>query len=351
MELVARSKLRLEGAWEDHLGYGITREDWQASRVAAASNAGGQAIKSAWARAVPSKELLAVTTGSAIDSTDGAKGASKITTIRPTSGWRAIDWPELTAYRDLFYFLVWRDIKVLYSQTVMGFTWAIIRPVFQMAIFTLVFGRMARVSADGAPYALFSLTGLVPWTYFASALGSSTQSLLTGAALLSKVYFPRLLLPLASTVAKLVDFLVAFPLILLMLAWYRITPSPGVIFLPVLVLIMVLCTAGVGMWLSALAVQYRDVKHATEFVVQILMYAAPVVWPVSLVEEHFGSLARAIYGIYPMAGVIEGFRAAMLGTIPMPWDLIVIGGASAIVLFATGAFFFRRMERRFADVA
>jgi lipopolysaccharide transport system permease protein len=277
--------------------------------------------------------------------------SARITVIQPKTGWQAIDWRELRTYRDLFVFLVWRDIKVLYAQTIMGFTWAIIRPVFQMVIFTIVFGRMAQVRTDGVPYALFSLTALVPWSYFASALTSSTQSLLTSAALLTKVYFPRLILPLASTLAKLVDFAIAFPLIFLLMLWYRVPPTWNALYLPLLVAMMMLCTAGMGMWLSALAVQYRDVKHASEFVVQLLMYAAPVVWPVSLLEQHFGRTAKLAYGLYPMTGVIEGFRAAMLGTTPMPWDLIAIGLVSSVALFTTGALFFRRMERRFADVA
>jgi lipopolysaccharide transport system permease protein len=210
---------------------------------------------------------------------------------------------------------------------------------------------MARLSADGAPYALFALTALVPWTFFAGSLTSATQSVVSSTTLLTKVYFPRLLLPTASAIAKLVDFAIAFPLILLALAWYHVSPTWNIVFLPILVLVMLLAAAGVGMWLSALAVQYRDVKHAVEFVVQILMYAAPVVWPVSLVATHFGTWARLAYGIYPIVGVIEGFRSALLGTVPMPWDLIAIGAVSALLLFTSGALVFRRLERRFADVA
>jgi lipopolysaccharide transport system permease protein len=275
----------------------------------------------------------------------------RTTTIRPQTGWQPIDWRELAAYKDLFRFLVWRDLKVLYAQTIMGFAWALIRPVFQAIVFTFVFGRMAKISTDGAPYAVFSMVGLVPWTYFASALSASTQSLAGASGLLTKVYFPRLIIPTASIIAKLVDFAVAFPLIIVLMIWYRIPLTANVVVLPLLILIMVLTAAGAGMWLSALAVQYRDIKHASEFLVQLLMYAAPVVWPVSLVRQHFGTAVSRLYGLYPMAGVLEGFRSALLGTSPMPWDLVGIGFVSAATLAVTGAFFFRRMERRFADVA
>jgi lipopolysaccharide transport system permease protein len=274
-----------------------------------------------------------------------------VTIIEPLSRWRVLDWRELVAYRDLFVFLVWRDVKVLYAQTVMGFTWAIIRPLTQVILFTIVFGRMAQMPTNGAPYAVFSMVALVPWTYFATAVTSSTQSLISSNNLLTKVYFPRMLIPLTSVVAKLVDLLVSLPLIVVTLLWYRITPTPSAVFIPLLILIMMITAAGVGMWLSALAVQYRDVKHAAEFMIQIMMYAAPVVWPASLIEQHFGAGARLVYGIYPMAGVIEGFRAALLGGMPMPWDLIAIGSVSAIASFLFGGFVFRGMEGRFADVA
>jgi len=265
----------------------------------------------------------------------------------PVRGWRAVDLRELLSYRDLFYFLVTRDIKVLYKQTVLGFGWAILRPVFSMIVFSVVFGRLAKVSSDGIPYPLFSYVALVPWTYFQTSMTQSTGSLIQGARLVSKVYFPRVLLPLAPVIAGLADFVIALSIVAVLMAWYRVAPTVGVVFLPPLVVIMVLTAAAVGLWLSILAAQYRDVRYAVQFLVQLLMYAAPVVWPASLIPAKF----RLLYGLYPMAGVIEGFRSALVGTNPMPWDLIAAGTLSALVLFITGLFYFRRAERVLADVA
>jgi lipopolysaccharide transport system permease protein len=273
------------------------------------------------------------------------------TIIEPKKGWQLIDWRELRDYKDLFYFLVWRDIKVLYKQTVLGFTWAIIRPVFSMIIFTFIFGNLARVSSDGVPYAVFNYVALVPWTYFSTSMTASTMSLVGNTRMLTKIYFPRLVFPMTAVFAKLVDFAIAFLIIGVLMLWYRITPTLNVIFLPLLILLMMLTAAGIGMWLSALAIQYRDIKHAIQFVVQILMYAAPVVWPASLIKERFGETAYMLYGLYPMAGVIEGFRSALLGTNPMPWNLIGMGAIAALIIAISGAFYFRRMERIFADVA
>lgn len=273
------------------------------------------------------------------------------TIIEPKSGWQLIDWQELRQYRDLFYFLVWRDIKVLYKQTILGFSWAIIRPVFSMIVFSVVFGRLANVPSDGVPYPIFSYAALIPWTYFSSAMSDSTNSLITNKNMLTKVYFPRLVIPMTPVLAKLVDFAISFVILGLLMAWYGIVPTWKILFLPLLVLLMILTAAGIGMWLSALAIQYRDVRHAIQFVVQILMYAAPVVWPVSLITEKFGYGVHLLYGLYPMAGVIEGFRSALIGTNPMPWDLILMGTISAVLIALSGALYFRRLERIFADVA
>jgi lipopolysaccharide transport system permease protein len=269
------------------------------------------------------------------------------TIIEPKQGWQLIDWQELREYKDLFYFLVWRDIKVLYKQTILGFAWAIIRPFFSMIVFSIVFGRLAQVPSDGLPYPIFSYTALVPWTYFSTAMSSSTQSLISNAGMLSKVYFPRLVIPMTPVLAKLVDFGISFLLLGLLMIWYGIAPTWNVLFLPVLILLMILTASGIGMWLSALAIQYRDVRFAAPFIVQLLMYAAPVVWPASLIPQQY----RLLYGLYPMAGVIEGFRSALLGTTPLPWDLILMGSASAMTMALFGAFYFRRLERIFADVA
>lgn len=269
------------------------------------------------------------------------------TIIEAKKGWQVIDWRELRQYRDLFYFLVLRDIKVLYKQTVLGFAWAILQPVFSMVVFSIVFGRLAQIPSDGVPYPLFSYAALVPWTYFAGAMNGATNSLISNGAMLSKVYFPRLVIPMTPVLAKLVDFVIALAIVAVLMLWYRTPPTWNVLYLPLLVLLMVLTAAGIGMWLSALAIQYRDVRFAISFLSQLLMYAAPVVWPVSLVPIEY----RLVYGLYPMAGVIEGFRAALLGSAPMPWDLIGMGTVSALLLALSGAFYFRRMERVFADVA
>lgn len=271
--------------------------------------------------------------------------------IEATSGWRLLDLKELVDYRDLFFFLVLRDVKVIYHQTILGFAWAIIRPFFQMIIFTVIFGNMAKISSDGAPYALFSYVALVPWTYFQTAMTASTTSLVTSAKMITKVYFPRLVVPLTSVLAKLVDFVISFLLIFGLMIYYDAPLRLEMVTLPILIVLMVMTAAGIGMWLSALTIQYRDIKHATQFLAQFLMYAAPVVWPVSLISENYGETARLLYGLYPMAGVIEGFRSAIIGTNAMPWDLIGIGTFSAVLIFVTGAFYFKRMERRFADVA
>ncbi len=267
--------------------------------------------------------------------------------IEPKSGWRLIDWKELWAYRDLFFFLVWRDVKVLYKQTVLGFGWAILRPLFSMVIFSVVFGRLAKVPSDGVPYPIFSYAALLPWTYFSTSLTYSTTSLVTNTNLITKVYFPRLVIPMTPVLTGLVDLGIASSILALMMLWYGIAPTVNIFFVPVLILLMMLTAAGVGMWLSALAVRYRDIKHAIQFIVQALMYAAPVVWPVSLIPQHY----RLLYGLYPMAGVIEGFRSALIGSTPMPWDLIGVGTLSALILALSGALYFRRMERVFADVA
>lgn len=269
------------------------------------------------------------------------------TIIEPKKGWQLVDWQELWHYKDLFYFLVWRDIKIIYKQTVMGFSWAIIRPVFSMIIFTIVFGKLAKVPSDGIPYPIFSYAALVPWTYFAAAITKSTESLITNSGMLTKIYFPRLVIPMTPVLAGLVDFAIAFTLLIGMMFWYGYLPTLNIFFIPMLMLLMVMTAAGIGMWLSALAIQFRDVKHAVQFIAQFLMYAAPVVWPVSLIPEQY----RLIYGLYPMAGVIEGFRSSLIGVNPMPWDLIGIGALSATIVFVSGMLYFRRMERIFADVA
>jgi len=273
------------------------------------------------------------------------------TLITPPSGWQVINWRELFNYRDLLYFLVLRDIKVVYKQTVLGFAWAIIRPFMSMVIFTIIFGNIAQVSSDGVPYPLFSYVALVPWTYFSTSMIASTNSLVGNTGMLTKIYFPRLVFPLAPVFANLVDFAIAFGVIGVLLVIFQWLPTYNVIFLPLLVVLMMLTATGIGMWLSALAIQYRDVRHAMTFVSQAMMYAAPVVWPVSSLVERFGETAGYLYALYPMVGVIEGFRSAILGTTPMPWAYVGIGFVSSLVVAISGAYYFKRMERVFADVA
>lgn len=269
------------------------------------------------------------------------------TVIRPQKGWRLIDLKELREYKDLFYFLVWRDIKVRYAQSVLGVGWAVIQPVFTMIVFTIVFGKLAKIGSDGVPYAIFSFTALVPWTYFSTALTGASGSLVTGSGMLTKVYFPRIIIPMAPVLGKLVDFGIAMLLLFGMMVWFKTMPTVWVLTLPLLILLMMLTAAGLGMWLTALSIQYRDIKYGMSFAVRLLMYAAPVVYPASLIPDKY----RLFYGLNPMAGVIEGFRSALLGTRSMPWDLIAVGSTTAIVIAISGAFYFRRMERIFADVA
>jgi len=277
---------------------------------------------------------------------DLAPHAPELTVIEPSSGWQLIDWRELWRYRDLFYFLVWRDVKVRYAQSVLGIGWAVVQPVFSMIVFTIVFGNLAKVASDGVPYAIFSYTGLVPWAYFSSALTGASSSLVSAAGMISKVYFPRLIIPLTAVLSNLVDFAIALLILFGLMVWFGTSPTIGALLLPLLVLLMMLTAAGLGMWLTALAIQYRDVKYGLSFAVQLLMYAAPVVYPASAIPHRY----RLLYGLNPMAGVIEGFRSALLGSQPMPWDLLLMGTITAMIAFISGALYFRRMERIFADV-
>ena len=266
----------------------------------------------------------------------------------------ALNWRELYEYKDLFFFLVWRDIKVLYAQTVLGFGWAILRPVFTMLVFSLVFGRLANMPSDGLPYPLFAYAGLLPWLYFSTAFTRSAESLLSNAKLLSKIYFPRIIIPFTPVLAGLVDFAISSLVLVCLMAWYGVYPDANIVLFPLLVLLMLITSVGMGLWLSALAIQYRDIRHANQFLSQLLMYTAPVVWPASLIAENFpeySQVIRSIYGLYPMAGVIEGFRSVLLGSGSVPWDLIISGSFSAILILLTGIVYFRKKEKIFADVA
>jgi lipopolysaccharide transport system permease protein len=224
--------------------------------------------------------------------------------------------------------------------------WAVIQPLFSMLVFTVIFGRLAKVDSNGVPYAIFSFTALVPWNYFANAVTEGSSSLVTNANMLSKVYFPRVVLPLASVVARCVDFLIALVFLAVLMMWFGVCPTWNVLALPLLIVILVLTATGLCLWFTALAVQYRDIAYAMTFIVQLLMYAAPVVYPTTSIPERF----QLWYSVNPMTGVIEGFRAALLDTIPMPWQWIGIGAVSAVILFLTGLVYFRSRERIFVDV-
>ena len=271
--------------------------------------------------------------------------------IEAKKKWRLFDFKELIQYKDLLYFFVLRDITVLYKQTVLGFMWAILNPVFQMVIFSVIFGSLAKISSDGIPYPIFSFTAILPFNYFSQSLSGASASLIGNAGVFTKVYFPRIIIPLTPVISKLADFFIAFLILIAMMIYYNIVPNMNIVFLPLLILLMILTSSGIGMWLSSLSIQYRDVKFAISFITTFLLYAAPVVFPASLVLEKFGYTYYLLYGIYPMAGVIEGFRSSLLGFNPMPWDLILMGSISSVIFFITGAFYFKRTERIFADVA
>ena len=266
--------------------------------------------------------------------------------IKPLRGWRQINIGEIWSYRELLYFLVWRDIKVRYKQTVLGASWAIIQPFFTMVIFSIFFGRLAKIPSDGIPYPIFSYAALVPWTFFAHGLTQSTNSLVTSSNLIKKVYFPRLVLPIAAVLSGCVDFVLAFIVLLGMMLFYGIVPTVHIIWLPFLLLLALVTSLGVGIWLTAMNVQFRDVRHAVPFLVQAWLFATPIAYPSSLLSEPW----RTLYGINPMAGVIEGFRWALLGTKTVPGPIIFVSTLVAVGLLISGAFYFRRVEKSFADV-
>ncbi|MDQ3194685.1 MAG: ABC transporter permease [Bacteroidota bacterium] len=261
------------------------------------------------------------------------------------------DFRELLYYKDLLYFFVLRDITVLYKQTVLGILWAVLNPLFQMVVFSVVFGQLANISSDGIPYPIFSYTAILPFNYFSNSLAGASNSLIGNTSVFTKVYFPRILIPLTPVISKLADFSIAFVILIGLMIFYNIVPTANLVFLPLLILLMIFSSLGIGMWLSSLAIQYRDVKFAISFITTLLMYSAPVVFPASLIEEQFGYTYYLLYGLYPMAGVIEGFRSSLLGFKPMPWDLIGMGSISAVIFFISGAMYFKKTERIFSDVA
>ena len=267
------------------------------------------------------------------------------TLIQPTTGWIRLNLRDLWRYRELLFFLVWRDIKVRYKQTALGAAWAILQPLLSMIVFTVVFGRLAKVPSDGIPYALFTYTALVPWQLFAYALTESSSSVVLNERLITKIYFPRLVIPLASVLAGLVDFSIALPLVAGMMLWYHRTPSWVVLTLPFFMILALATALGVGLWLAALNVQYRDVRYTLAFIVQFWLFASPVAYSATLVPVRW----RLWYGLNPMAGVIQGFRWALLGA-PAPGAMLAVSTVVVMMVLIGGLYYFRRMERTFADV-
>jgi len=290
------------------------------------------------ATSVPAPSVTAVEQG---------RDALPVLRIEPSSGWVSLRLGELWEYRELLYFLVWRDIKVRYKQTALGAAWAILQPVLTMVVFSVFFGRLAKVPSDGIPYPVFALAALVPWQLFAYAVSESTNSLVVSQNLIKKVYFPRLVVPIASVLAGLVDFAISFLVLLGLMAYYGIRPTPAIAVLPLFILFAVASALSVGLWLSALNVQFRDVRYTIPFLTQFWMFATPVAYPSSLVPEKW----RALFGLNPMAGVVEGFRWALLGKSTSPGPLLWVSIVAVVGLLLGGLMYFRRMESTFADVA
>ena len=270
---------------------------------------------------------------------------TSVSIIKPPSGWNFVDIKELVEYRDLFFFLVWRNIKVMYAQTILGFLWAILNPFIQIIIFSIIFGKVANVYTDGIPYLLFSTVAIIPWAYMSDAMTLSSQSLVAGQNMLGKVYFPRLIFPLTSVLSKLVDFLISLLLLFAILIYFQVKPTWNLLFLPILILFMVIVPAGVGMWLSALAIRFRDVKFAMSYVLRLLIYTAPIVYSATSIPDKY----RLLYSLNPIVGVIEGYRSCLLGTV-MNWEFILPGLFTSILLFISGVVYFKKMERVFVDV-
>jgi len=269
--------------------------------------------------------------------------------IEPSSGWKPLDLADLWRYRELFGFLVWRDVKVRYRQTVLGATWAVLQPLGNMLIFTLLFGRLAGMPSDGIPYPLFALAGLLPWTFFASALGNAGSSLVGSTHLITKVYFPRMIIPAAAVLAGLVDMMISLLVMGGLMAWYGVVPDRAVAMLPLLIILTALIALGMGMWLAALHVRFRDIRYLLPFLIQIWMFATPVIYPASLMPERY----RITYFLHPLSGLIEAWRVALLGGVngaQPDWSVIGISGGTGLLILLGAAYDFRRMERSFADL-
>jgi len=285
---------------------------------------------------------MAVTDRSLV-STQQVRNEAKV--IEPPKGWQMVDIRELFAFKDLLFFLIKRDIKVLYAQTILGFAWAILNPLIQIVVFTVIFGQVAQLDTGDVPYFLFSTVAIIPWTYMSDAMASSSQSLVGGSSMLGKVYFPRLIFPLTPVFAKMVDFLISLVLLVAVLVYYGVSVTPNMLLLPIFMAWMVCVPASIGFWLSSLAIRFRDVRFAMTFVIKMLIYSAPILYSAAEIPEEY----RFWYSLNPIVGVIEGFRACLLGS-PIPWEYIVPGMIVTVFLLMTGAVYFRRMERVVVDV-
>jgi lipopolysaccharide transport system permease protein len=278
--------------------------------------------------------------------TTASTNRKNILRIQSSKGWVPLKIRDLWEYRELVYFLMWRNVKIRYKQTALGASWAIIQPFMTMLVFSLFFGRLAKVPSDNIPYPIFSFAGLVPWTFFSNSLALASNSLIGSAHLITKVYFPRLAIPIATVLSGVVDFAVAFLMLLVMMLYYGVTPMVRMMWLPVFLLLALVTSLGVALWLSALSVEYRDVQHVMPFILQFWLFATPIAYSSSMLSEPW----RTLYGLNPMVGVVEGFRWALLGANTRPGPIIIVSSLAALVVLIGGAFYFRRMERTFADM-
>ncbi|MGQ0792549.1 MAG: ABC transporter permease [Deltaproteobacteria bacterium] len=271
--------------------------------------------------------------------------ARQIFLIKQGTGF-SLNLRDLWRYRELLYFLTWRDIKVRYKQTIIGAGWAVLQPLLTMVVFTIFFGRIASIPSEGIPYPIFSYSGLLLWTYFSTSVSSSSNSLVGSANLITKVYFPRLIIPLSSAVAGVVDYFIALTILVLMMLYYGFAPGLSIVFLPATLVLAFISATGVGLWLSALNVKYRDVRYAIPFFIQLMLFATPVIYPADLAPERF----RWLMALNPISGIIDAHRACVLGYKPIDWDFFLLSSAASVVIFLTGVVYFRRVERTFADV-
>lgn len=270
----------------------------------------------------------------------------KVIVIKPDESWLKLNFRELVEFRDLFFFLTWRDIKVRYKQTIIGAAWAILQPLLTMVVFTVFFNRLAGLKSDGAPYELFSYAALVPWQFFASGITNSATSMVSNERIITKVYFPRIIIPVSSILSSLVDFALAFGVLIIMIFAFGMIPTINIIWLPLFLLLALVTAVGVGLWLAALNVQFRDVRYVLPFLVQIWMFATPIAYSSSLLSEPW----KTLYGINPMVGVVEGFRWALLGTETRPGAIIIVSIGVSLLIFFSGLGYFQKMEEQFADI-